>query len=503
MRRNLLIVSWLFVASLFFSAQVWAVCPEEPLDAGECDTLYVGIHGPDQDSLGDPPYFVRFPIRLTHDVVESLFDSLASFVIPLCYDHSNPAAYCSLSSWWNTTSRSPYDPQMARSIFRELDGEANWFCSIYPWWMYPPLEGLFLDLDGTSHFWLSFVPTGSGEPRMPEVCRGLLATMTFKMEDTATVCIDSCFWPPARHLAFCNSAAQTYVPRENMPVCKSIGGFPATWVYCPGAESRSANGTYQSGNFQAYCDGGYVTDVLVWGDLPPGITQAEVIYTVPPEATYVEGYVTYTVGDHCQAGGDIRLAVFDNVADGPVDDCLLHVVLVNNPPGIGAPDTLLAVTDAVRAFRVYGSDPDGDVVPQVQFDAFWYEPDSLRPPVYPPSYDEGNPGFFTWAPTESEMGAWISSFWATDACGAGAGGRVTILVGPLYCGNMVEDGLLDLADVIFLANYLYRGGPAPDPLCKTDVNCDGVNDLGDYVYLVNYLYKLGPAPCFDCCAGGF
>ncbi|MGB2803941.1 MAG: FG-GAP-like repeat-containing protein [Candidatus Zixiibacteriota bacterium] len=62
-------------------------------------------------------------------------------------------------------------------------------------------------------------------------------------------------------------------------------------------------------------------------------------------------------------------------------------------------------------------------------------------------------------------------------------------------GDVTGDGAVDVGDVVFLVNYLYRGGPAPDPVAAGDVNCDGVVDVGDVVYLVNYLYRGGSPPC--------
>jgi hypothetical protein len=62
-------------------------------------------------------------------------------------------------------------------------------------------------------------------------------------------------------------------------------------------------------------------------------------------------------------------------------------------------------------------------------------------------------------------------------------------------GDVTADGAVDVGDVVFLVNYLYRGGDAPDPIAAGDVNCDGVVDVGDVVYLVNYLYRGGPPPC--------
>jgi len=71
---------------------------------------------------------------------------------------------------------------------------------------------------------------------------------------------------------------------------------------------------------------------------------------------------------------------------------------------------------------------------------------------------------------------------------------ISILGGPFLFGDASGDGLVDLGDVVFLVNYLYRSGPAPEPALAGDVNCDGTVDLGDIVYLVNYLFKGGTPP---------
>ena len=66
------------------------------------------------------------------------------------------------------------------------------------------------------------------------------------------------------------------------------------------------------------------------------------------------------------------------------------------------------------------------------------------------------------------------------------------------CGDVNGDGIVDIADVVYLVNYLYRGDEPPEPLEAGDVNaCDAVVDIGDVVYLVNYLYRYGRAPY--CC----
>lgn len=62
-------------------------------------------------------------------------------------------------------------------------------------------------------------------------------------------------------------------------------------------------------------------------------------------------------------------------------------------------------------------------------------------------------------------------------------------------GDFNGDGYIDVGDVVFAISYLYKFGPAPDPIEAGDCNCDGIVDLGDVLYLISYIYKGGPPPC--------
>ena len=61
-------------------------------------------------------------------------------------------------------------------------------------------------------------------------------------------------------------------------------------------------------------------------------------------------------------------------------------------------------------------------------------------------------------------------------------------------GDANNNWTIELGDVVYLITYLYKNGPAPDPLDAGDVNCSGLVELGDIVYLITYLYKGGPPP---------
>jgi hypothetical protein len=65
-------------------------------------------------------------------------------------------------------------------------------------------------------------------------------------------------------------------------------------------------------------------------------------------------------------------------------------------------------------------------------------------------------------------------------------------------GNANADGLVDLGDVVFLLNYLYKNGPQPCTMESADPNADCAVDLGDAIYLINFLFKGGPSPQFGC-----
>ena len=63
------------------------------------------------------------------------------------------------------------------------------------------------------------------------------------------------------------------------------------------------------------------------------------------------------------------------------------------------------------------------------------------------------------------------------------------------CGDANGDGVVNSADVAYLINYLFVGGPAPVPLAAGDANLDGNINSADVAYLINYLFVGGPAPC--------
>ncbi len=63
------------------------------------------------------------------------------------------------------------------------------------------------------------------------------------------------------------------------------------------------------------------------------------------------------------------------------------------------------------------------------------------------------------------------------------------------CGDANGDLVVNVGDVVFLISYIFKGGPAPDPLESGEVNLDGGVNVGDAVYLIAYIFSGGPPPC--------
>lgn len=62
------------------------------------------------------------------------------------------------------------------------------------------------------------------------------------------------------------------------------------------------------------------------------------------------------------------------------------------------------------------------------------------------------------------------------------------------CGDANGDGTVNILDITYLINYLYKGGAAPTPLEAGNTNGDEEINILDITYLISYLYKEGPEP---------
>jgi len=61
-------------------------------------------------------------------------------------------------------------------------------------------------------------------------------------------------------------------------------------------------------------------------------------------------------------------------------------------------------------------------------------------------------------------------------------------------GDANSDLTVSMSDIVYLVNFLFKGGPAPNPLWKGDANGDCTVNVTDTVYLVAFLFKGGLPP---------
>jgi hypothetical protein len=93
----------------------------------------------------------------------------------------------------------------------------------------------------------------------------------------------------------------------------------------------------------------------------------------------------------------------------------------------------------------------------------------------------------------------VNSGGQPSAIGISASDTLVIEAGFVHAsfvkrGDATADGVIDIGDVVYLINYLFRNGSVPCPFEAGDANCDGVVVIGDVVYLINYLFRGGPLP---------
>jgi hypothetical protein len=142
----------------------------------------------------------------------------------------------------------------------------------------------------------------------------------------------------------------------------------------------------------------------------------------------------------------------------------------------------------------------------VSHDIYTVDPTSISPggDWWLPDYAiNGDPGYWSWNFYEQNVPDEFVPFTAPW------NGTSPIFTEVEYCIHISPwdyrgdvnvpggDGVVDIADVVFLLNYLFKGGDPPEPLIEGDTSCDGIVDLSDVIILLNYLFKGGPVP--KCC----
>jgi hypothetical protein len=116
---------------------------------------------------------------------------------------------------------------------------------------------------------------------------------------------------------------------------------------------------------------------------------------------------------------------------------------------------------------------------------------------------EGDGGTTTWQPSAALPGE-NDCFWRVRAYDGFENGDWSLAASfyirsPHVCGDANGDGAANVGDAVYLINFVFKGGAAPDPLCVGDANDDDNTNVGDAVYMINYVFKGGPPPKETCC----
>jgi hypothetical protein len=76
--------------------------------------------------------------------------------------------------------------------------------------------------------------------------------------------------------------------------------------------------------------------------------------------------------------------------------------------------------------------------------------------------------------------------------------RIEVSGGGTTCGDADGSSVVNIGDVVYLIQYIFAGGSAPDPVSHGDADCDGLINISDVIYLVAFIFEAGPPPCDSC-----
>ncbi|MFH2056600.1 MAG: dockerin type I domain-containing protein, partial [bacterium] len=98
----------------------------------------------------------------------------------------------------------------------------------------------------------------------------------------------------------------------------------------------------------------------------------------------------------------------------------------------------------------------------------------------------------------SAVGVYNVKVTARDELNALSGWSQPLQVTVYLCGDANDDQIANITDAVFIIDYIFNSGPAPEPLESGDANCDTITNITDAVYLIAYIFNDGPAPCENC-----
>lgn len=267
-------------------------------------------------------------------------------------------------------------------------------------------------------------------------------------------------------------------PAENMSPTDMAGVASATpeLTHTNAVDGEGDNLTYE---YEVYDDIELINLVAQASGQPEGVDITS--WTVPVSLTDNSIYYwRVRASDPYEAGQWSDTAIFwvNTVNEMPTEFDLISP----------ADDSLLA--DSQPTFT-WSQSIDAD-----PFDKVTYELNYDTAETFATSTVIGGIDTTTYAPASPLAGA-PRYYWkvkAVDLFGSETYSTQVFSFSSVLTGDANGDGSIDVADAVFLINYVFKGGPGPDPYESGDANCDGAVNLGDAVYLIAYVFKGGPGP---------
>jgi len=133
----------------------------------------------------------------------------------------------------------------------------------------------------------------------------------------------------------------------------------------------------------------------------------------------------------------------------------------------------VGVAGHARDFSFTKLNPDGDTLWQHTVGAYYYD--------HGESLVATADGGFVMAGTSSSFYDGTCSY--------------LVKIDDYLCGDASGDGSVNIADASYIINWIFFGGPAPDPLLSGDASGDGNVNIADASYIINYIFFGGPGPC--------
>ncbi|MCP4703547.1 MAG: hypothetical protein GY865_02975, partial [candidate division Zixibacteria bacterium] len=97
--------------------------------------------------------------------------------------------------------------------------------------------------------------------------------------------------------------------------------------------------------------------------------------------------------------------------------------------------------------------------------------------------------------------AFFGKYTAVSAASAEAYGDMAMIINKFAGfgrGDMNDDGIMNLVDIVYLNGFVHGGGNGPFPFKHLgDVNNDGDVDNLDITYMIDWYFNMGPNPLGD------